>query len=406
MAESFKRRRWIYMITAMLICICAGFGYAWSVFQNPFIRTFGWKDSLVSLTYTITVLCSTLTSLLLGAVIRKLGIRKSVLIGGIMFGVGLFLTGILSHSIWELYLFYGFLTGVGTGLVYPQVMSYVVRIFPEKTGLASGLGTAAYGSGAIIWAPLASGLIQSMSLGAAFRIFGIGFFVIIVAGSFLLVEPPSDLAANTVKKESVPSAGLNRAEMVRTGRFYCMVAIFTFALVAGVLVISQASSIVQVRNHYSESAAALFVSVFSAANMAGRFLWGSISDRIGKANALKGVLAVCTVSMALMAVITQPVISVVLMAITASCYGGTASVLTPITAEVFGAEHITENYGVMYIVFGIASLIGPLLATSLKDIGPTSYTVAFIAAAVLACAGLILSFAIKLTPYKKKDNVK
>ena len=168
MAEIFRKKRIIYLIAALIICLFAGIGYAWSVFQNPFIRHYGWTDSAVALTYTITVLCSTLTSLLFGALIRKMGIRISVLTGGIMLGAGLFLTGFMSHSIWELYLFYGFLTGVGTGLVYPQAMSYVVRLFPEKPGVASGLGTAAYGAGSMLWAPVASALIRGISLQMAF----------------------------------------------------------------------------------------------------------------------------------------------------------------------------------------------------------------------------------------------
>ena len=262
MAEKFKKNRIVFLIAALIICLFAGIGYAWSVFQNPFIRHYGWDDSAVALTYTITVLSSTLTSLLLGSLIRKLGIQKSVLAGGIMLGAGLFLTGFMSHSIWELYLFYGFLTGVGTGLVYPQAMSYVVKIFPEKPGVASGLGTAAYGAGSMLWAPVASALIQGVSLQGAFRIMGIAFLAVIVAGSFFLKEPPEEFRVMMAgeKTADVSGDGMNRMQMVKTGIFYLLAAIFTLALIAGVIVISQASSILQFRSGFSETTAAVLAS--------------------------------------------------------------------------------------------------------------------------------------------------
>jgi len=403
-AESFKRKRIIYLIASLIICLFAGIGYAWSVFQNPFIRHYGWNDSAVALTYTITVLCSTLTSLLLGSVIRKLGIQRSVLIGGIMLGLGLFLTGFMNHSIWELYLFYGFLTGVGTGLVYPQAMSYVVKLFPEKPGVASGLGTAAYGAGSMLWAPVVSALIHGLSLQMAFRIIGVIFLLVIAVGSFFMKNPPDEFRILMVGGDTATSVGngMNRAQMVKTGMFYLLAAIFSLALIAGVIVISQASSILQSRTGIGETAAAVLVSVFAAANMAGRFIWGSISDKAGRSATLKYVLIVCTVSMALMALFTHPVLSCIFMAITASCYGGTAALITPIVSDVYGPKYITENYGVMYMVFGIASLIGPLLATSLKDLGSAPYTVAFIIAAILTAIGLILTFFVKIRPYNSK----
>ena len=404
MAEKFRKNRIIYLIAALIICLFAGIGYAWSVFQNPFIQHYGWGDSAVALTYTITVLSSTLTSLLLGALIRRLGIRRSVFIGGILLGAGLFLTGFMRHSIWELYLFYGFMTGVGTGLVYPQAMSYVVKLFPEKPGVASGLGTAAYGAGSMLWAPVASALIRGISLNSAFRIMGVAFLIVIVGLSLLLIDPPEDFRTFVVGEEAAASGGegMNRMQMVKTGRFYLLAAIFSLALIAGVIVISQASSILQSRAGFSEATAAVLVSVFSAANMAGRFIWGSLSDKLGKSLTLKLILIVCAASMALMAVFTQPVLSVIFMALTASCYGGTASIITPIISEVYGPKYITENYGVMYMVFGIASLIGPLLATSLKTLGSAPYTVAFIIAAALTVLGLVLAFFAKIKPYKAK----
>ena len=391
----FQKRRWVCLLTAAVICVCAGFGYAWSVLQTPIIAGYGWPDSQVSLTYTITVVCSTMAPLLFGAPIRKLGTRRCVMVGAVLFGGGLFCTGLM-QSVWQLYFCYGILSGLGCGFIYPSMMAYVVRLYPDRAGMASGIGTAAYGSGAILWAPVMVKLMDSLSLSLAFRILGIAFLAVILVGSLLLREPPEDFAAaigaaGTAGKESGCAGGLRRGEMVRTPAFYCMVAVFTCGLVAGVIVISQAAPILQQSYDFPASRAALFVSLFAACNMAGRFLWGGLSDRLGIQKTVTAVFALCILSMAALAAAPNAVAAVCAMALAASCYGGFASVLTPLTSRMFGPRYITENYGVMYVVFGLASLIGPALVVRCKAAAGGSYTGAFLAAAALALAGLVLS---------------
>ena len=379
-ALEFQKRRWVCLLTAAVICVCAGFGYAWSVLQTSIIAGYGWPDSQVSLTYTITVVCSTMAPLLFGGPIWKLGPRRCVMVGAVLFGGGLFCTGLI-QSVWQLYFCYVILSGLGCGFIYPSMMAYVVRLYPDRAGMALGIGTAAYGSGAILWAPVMVKLMDSLSLSLAFRILGIAFLAVILVDSSLLREPPEDFAAaigaaETVGKESGCAGGLRRGEMIRTPTFYCMVGVFTCGLVAGVIVISQASPILQQSYDFPASRAALFVSLFAACNMAGRFLWGGLSDRLGIQKTVAAVFALCILSMA---------------ALAASCYGGFASVLTPLTYRMFGPRYITENYGVMYVVFGLASLIGPALAVRCKASAGGSYTGAFLAAAALALAGLVLS---------------
>lgn len=139
--------------------------------------------------------------------------------------------------------------------------------------------------------------------------------------------------------------------------------------------------------------------------MAGRFLWGSLSDRLGLRRVVTAVSAVCILAMLLLTLCHATVPAVIAMGVAASCYGGFASVLTPLTAQVFGSKYITENYGVMYIVFGLASLIGPVLAVRLRT-PDGAYTWAFAAAAVLAAVGLILNCIVPLTAGKEAPHGK
>ena len=120
--QTFSRRRWVCLCATLLICVCAGFGYAWSVLQNPIITRFGWADSGVALAYTITVVCSTMAPLIFGSIIRRLSTRLCVLVGAILFGGGLFAAGFM-QQLWQLYLFYGIISGLGVGFIYPSMMA-------------------------------------------------------------------------------------------------------------------------------------------------------------------------------------------------------------------------------------------------------------------------------------------
>ena len=218
------------------------------------------------------------------------------------------------------------------------------------------------------------------------------------------------LTISDINSEALPAAGEPAAapahdrhkvwmaeqgllQMVRTGAFYLMLVTFTCGLVAGMIVISQASPILQQAYGFPAAQAALFVSVFAACNMAGRFLWGSLSDKLGLKPAVAAVSVLCILSMLALALVGNTVVALCAMGLAASCYGGFASVLTPLTAQVFGPRYITENYGVMYLMFGIAGLLGPRIAVTLNNNG--DYSRAFLVGCILAVISLIAAFLVR-----------
>lgn len=382
------------MAAALLICVCAGFGYAWSVLQNPLAALHGWAGGQVAPAFTMTVVFSTLAPLLFGTLIQRLPLRRVIAAGAVLYGLGIFASGFIS-ALWQLYLFYGVCSGLGCGLIYPAMMSYVVRLFPERSGFASGLGAAAYGSGAVIWAPVSVSITGAFSISAAFRILGALFLAVILLCSLALAEPPAEPALRARPGGGSGEGGLRRREMVRTPLFTIMVACFTGGLTAGMVVISQASPILQETLSFSAAAAALWVSGFSACNMAGRFLWGGVSDKLGSRGTLACLFLLCAASMAVLALTGSRPAVLAAMGLAASCYGGFAAVITPLTARVFGPRYLTENYGVMYVVYGLASLIGPNLAVGFRSAPAGGYTGAYVVAALLALLGLGLSRLIK-----------
>ena len=402
--RAFAGRRWLCLISAMVICVCAGFGYAWSVLQTPIIAQFGWADSGVALAYTITVVCSTMAPLLFGGLIRRMSSRLCVAVGAVLFGAGLFAAGLMSQ-LWQLYLFYGVISGLGVGFIYPSMMAYVVRLFPDRSGMASGLGTAAYGSGAILWAPTAAVLMEKVGLGSAFRVLGVLFAAVILLGSLLLAEPPEGFHAAMAPAASGgqgSGADLNRGQMVRTGAFYRMVAVFTCGLVAGVIVISQASPILQQTLGYAPARAALFVSVFSACNMAGRFVWGSLSDRLGLVNTAGAVFLLCILSMAALAVTGAEGLVLLFM-------GGGSLLLrrTGLPPHPPHRPHVRpplHHRELRRHVRGVrpGQPHRPQPGHHFKTAGGGSYTGAYMTAAVLAVIGLALSRSLK-APSRKGE---
>ena len=123
-AQAFQKRRWICLAAALVICVCAGFGYAWSVLQNPIVAAHGWPEGQVSLAYTVTVVCSTMAPLFFGGLIRRISTRMCIALGAVLFGGGLFLTGAMTQ-LWQLFLFYGILSGLGCGFIYPLSLIHI-----------------------------------------------------------------------------------------------------------------------------------------------------------------------------------------------------------------------------------------------------------------------------------------
>ncbi len=415
--EKFKSRRVVIFIAALIITFCAGFGYSWSILQSAIMQLHPeWAASAIAITYTLQVSLSCLGPIPLSPIITRLSVRGNIIVGGILYGVGLFLCQ-FATSLPMLYIFYGVCAGLGVAFIYPQMMSYSLKVLPDKGSLASGFMAAAYGSGAVIWAPVANSMIGSLSLSKTFMILGIIYLVCIILFSFLLSDIPAGYVESyqsAAKSDEGPAKkapkDYTRGEMVKTATCWIMLAGFSLALTSGMLAISQAKGIVENTAGGSLAAnAALCVSVITLFNTIGRLVWGTVSTKTGIYNVMIILCAIAAVSMAALAFIPSGVGIVVFLALAASCFGGFATLLTPMTADFFGFKNLTVNFGFMYIAFAVASLIGPRLATSLVKVtgegeqAVYSYSQAYIVGAVLSVVGVVLAVVIKGL-YNKKQK--
>lgn len=411
--ENTKRRR-LSLVFTLLICVCAGLGYAWSVFQNPILGMFpSWGASGVSVAFTLQVALSALAPLLFGSFYSKWKTRNIITVGGLLLSVGLICVSFM-NSLFMLYLFYGIFAGLGVGMIYTTSMTYAVLLFPEKRGLMSGIVAASYGSGAIIWAPAANLIISGSDVLFCFRLLGALFFVVIVVLSRFLMEAPSFATSSDTqpsKDSKIGSKGnrakstaphvidKTRADMIRMPVFYLTVGMITTGATAGLMLTSSASPILQSQVGFSASSAAALVGLFAVSNTLGRLFWGTIADKINIyfMTALLFVLLVFSMlSLALFPHLSG--LFVAMMFLIYLCYGGITTIISPITADLFGMKNLTSNYGLMYVAYGIGGIVGPRIAATFQSISNSSfqgYTNSFFMAAVLCAVGLVLNFLIR-----------
>ncbi len=399
----FDKKRRLILLVCLIGAFVVGLAYTWSVLQSPFIQQMGGDSvkSTVVLCYTVTVVTSCMAPSVLGAFTRKLGPRKTMLIGTALFGLGYIFSGQTSNMA-LFFITFGLGTGIGSGLIYPTIMGYMATIFPDKRGSISGAVAGVYGGASIIWSPLLAAWIESSSLSFALLIAGI-IAIVCIGGAALLVEPAPEgyLAYKTgaastsggqaAKKTNVPD--LTRGQMVKTSMFYVAIIAFAFGCTSGMMVISQVSSIMQDSFSLTSTQAAVYVSLTSFMSMMGRFLWGWVTDHFNKYVTLSVICGLPIITMGLLAFSSSFVLTVVCLAITALCYGGFGSTITPITADLFGSKHVSENYGVMYLAFGFAGLVGPQLAVNFSSDG--NYTTAYLVAAVISLIAFVMALIVR-----------
>ena len=400
--QALDQKRKFYLIVCIIGAFVVGLAYTWSVLQSPFVQQLGGDavKATVVLCYTVTVMSSTMSPSVLGSFIKKLGPKKTMLIGTILFGLGYIISG-MTTSMAMFFIAFGLGTGIGSGLIYPTIMGYLATLFPDKRGVVSGITAGVYGGAAIIWSPVLAGLIESSSLKTACTVAGVIALVVIGAVSFLISPVPEEyieykqsMAAATGKagaKTNLPD--LTRGEMVKTSMFYVALIAFAFGCTSGMMVISQVSSIMQESFGLTAVKAALYVSIMSCMSMLGRFLWGTVTDHFDKYVTLSIICGIPVLAMAVASFSGSQGLTVVCLALTALCYGGFGSTITPITADLFGAKHVNENYGVMYLAFAFAGLIGPQLAVRLGRGG--NFSRAFLVAAIISAIAFVMALKVR-----------
>lgn len=394
---TFEQKRWRYMGAAMVLAFCSGIGFAWSVFQKPLMENFGWTLKTISITFTLQVLISTLSPVFLSRFQEKWGVKTYLRVGIAVYIIGMIAT-MFTSSIGFLYIFYGFIVGIGIAILYPALMAYATSLFPDKTGMASGLLASLYGSGAVFWAPIATVFINRFDILSVFGILAAIFAIIMIPMSFIITNVPADFKPKA-KKDQMQDKNISSRkeytwkEMLKTSTFYVLLLALTLGSIAGLMITGHASSMIQEILSYTPEQAAVVVGLFSVFNALGRLVCGLISDKFGRYNVMLLLFAIIVGAMFILSK-SGGIVFIMAILFTSACSGGFSSMFSPICADLFGMKNLAVNYAFMYTAFGFAGLIGPQLAARIRT-ASGGYNGAFLIVAGMSIVGLILVFYIK-----------
>ena len=276
--------RWVIAIAGVFFQIALGAVYAWSVFRVPLTKQFGWSISEVTLTFTISIFVLGCAAFFGGLWLNRKGPRIVALTGGALYGLGVFLAS-FSHNLWWLYFSYGLIGGIGLGFGYIVPVAVLVKWFPDRRGLITGIAVGGFGAGALITAPVATRLIQSVGVLSTFAYLGIGYLIVtIISGSFMQ-NPPDGWKPegwSPTARETSERAGHDfvLSEALKTWQWWALWLLLFLNTCAGISVISQEAPIFQELTKVSAVVAAGMVGIASLGNAVGRVFWAWVSDLI------------------------------------------------------------------------------------------------------------------------------
>ena len=402
--------RWVYAIVGVIVLLFAGLVYAWSVLSTPIAAEFAdWSKAQLSMTFTIVMIMFCIGSLLCGLLTGKLSAKMAVRIGAVLFLLGFFLAS-RTQSLAMLYIGFGVLCGLSSGLCYNAVMSTMVRWFPDRPGLISGVLLMGFGGGSFIigklyqaWTPVEIGGWR-----VSFLVMGIIIFVVLAICSFFFVAPGADFVAPAAKngKAAVKAAGkeYKPLEMVKKPSFW-LYYVWAIALsAAGLALISQASGVVwEASASQTAGAVATIVGLVSICNALGRVLFGGMYDKYGRSLSMQlvNILFIITSGVLILALAAKSVVVVIIGFI----LGGLAySGITPTNSAFCRAYFGPANYPVNFSLINsnlIFASFGSTVSGALFD-ASGSYNVTFFLIIGLAVVGILCSLAISALDKREK----
>ncbi|EOL41818.1 hypothetical protein RV11_GL001406 [Enterococcus phoeniculicola] len=384
--------RWVVLIASTTVLLCTGAIYAFSVFAGPLSALKGWSMGEIMMAFTINSAVGPIPMILGGFLTDKGWAKWSIMVGGLLFGLGFYLSGLV-NSPEMLYVTYGIIGGIGQGLAYSGCLSNTIRLFPDKRGLASGIITAGMGGAAIIAAPIVNLLIEAEDALHAFRVLGIAYIVIVAIASFFIQSAPANYQPEGWTPPTRGTGGVNRnwLKMLQTPQFYLIFFMLFTGAFSGLMIASNASNIGQQMFGLSATTAAFYVSLYSLSNCIGRVVWGTVSDRIGRNNTLNIIFGVIIVAFLLLTTLSSQLGFALGIIILGLCFGGVMGVFPPIVMENYGPKNQGVNYGIVFCGYSAAAFFGPRVAVSMAASNAGNFTNAFYVAIFIAIVGLALN---------------
>jgi OFA family oxalate/formate antiporter-like MFS transporter len=271
-----------------------------------------------------------------------------------------------------LYLTYGVIGGVGLGLGYIVPIATLVRWFPDKRGMITGIAVAGFGAGALITAPIAERLIASVGVSRTFVILGIAYFVIVVLSAMVMTNPPEGYAPPGFRPAVSQRSGsaapdFTSRQALHSWQWFGLWLTLFLNSTAGIAIISQAAPMAQEISRVSGATAAAMVGIISIANGSGRFLWAWLSDAVGRKAVFLSMFLLQSAAFLLLSQVSGFAPLVTLSFVILLCYGGGFGTMPAFATDYFGAKDIGSIYGLMLTAWGAAGVVGPTLIAQVRQ---------------------------------------
>src|ERR687894_374760 len=400
--------RWTVAAAAVIMQSGLGWLYAWGVFRQPLSAHYGTGVTRVNLTFFVAGLVFAISTFGAGFLLRRVGPRAVGVAGGVLFGLGVFLSAFAGGSLPLLYVTYGLVAAVGggVGLIAPIVV--LPGGFPERPGLAYSLALVGFGVGTVVNVPLISFLLSAT--GDPFRTFAVlGLsYAVLIGGAAWFVRHPSEDGGHAGREPPVPETGdeehgrgakggsYDLGGGLWGGEWYAIWVMFFLNTTVGLAVYSDAEAMAGSIGGSTAAAASAFVVVVSLADTAGRLVWPILSDRIGGAGVFLAMFVLQAAALALIPLVGAGsfVAFCVLASAVLSCYGGGYATMSALSGAYFGTRDIGTIYGSIVLASGVASFGAPVLLARSADV-TGSYDLALYAMGGLMLAGCAIPLALR-----------
>lgn len=394
--------RWFLIPFGMIILLCLGSVYSWSIFRTPLENELGISATESLLPYTFALVFYAALMPITGSYLPRIGTRITTAFGGIVLGIGYILSS-FATQVGILVLTYGVIAGTGVGIVYGVPMVVVSRWFPDKKGLAVGLTIIGFGLSPLITAPLANQLIDIYTVRPTLRILGIAFAGIIVAISLTMKLPPkgwhpqqNPAVSTVILMPTYPR------DLFQSRSFYGLWICYAIGTLVGLSAIGISSSVGEEIIDINSTVAASSVSLFALFNGVSRPLFGWLSDRFKPHYVAILSYVLILIACVLMFNAGAGNITVYLIAFCLFwfCLGGWLAMAPTITLRFFNPEEYAKNYGLVFTAYGVGALIGTLVIGRIRDVFGT-YKYVFYPMALLGIVGIVTAFIL----LKREDPV-
>ena len=386
--------RWIIPPAALAVHLCIGQVYATSVYKQALVDHFETSQTAIGVVFSIAIVMLGLSAAVFGTWVDRNGPRAAMFVSACCWGAGFLVgsAGIATGQLWLLYLGYGVIGGIGLGIGYISPVSTLIKWFPDRPGLATGMAIMGFGGGALVASPLSTQLLTAYSGGdiadvdggAVSRLFltlGIVYFVVMMFGVFTVRVAPPDYApagfdpSRVKKKALVTTANVSAANAIKAPQFWLLWVVLFCNVTAGIGILEQASPMIQdffregSTSAITVAAAGGFVGLLSLGNMAGRFVWSSTSDVIGRKRIYMVYLGVGAVLYATLALAgqTSTALFVLLALVILSFYGGGFATIPAYLRDLFGTYQVGAIHGRLLTAWAAAGVAGPLIVNRILD---------------------------------------